>query len=103
MPEAVRILRLFHVMERLWSIAHCFFREGSKDATEYVRMKLWPILSEKAGRVIGGMRQKGTKSRLKGSRQKTLQAALAYLENNKDSMRYNEYHEMGYPIGSGVV
>jgi len=102
-PEAVKILDLFHVMERLWDIAHCFFREGSKDAAEYVRMKLQAILSGKVGRVIGGMRQKGTKSGLKGARQKALQAALAYLENNKDSMRYNEYLEMGYPIGSGVV
>ena len=103
LPEAVMILDLFHVMERLWDIAHCFFPEGSKEVAEYVRVKLQAILSGKAGRAIGGMRQKGTKSRLKGAKQKIFQAALTYLENNKQAMRYDVYLEMGYPIASGVV
>ena len=34
--EAVGILDLFHVLERLWAVAHCFHREGSEAAEEFV-------------------------------------------------------------------
>ena len=31
-PEAVGVLDLFHVLERLWAVAHCFHKEGSDEA-----------------------------------------------------------------------
>ena len=40
---------------------------------------------------------------LRGSKKKQLQAAVTYLENNRDCMQYDYYLELGYPIGSGVV
>src|SRR3954453_4177845 len=33
-PEAVGVLDLFHVLERLWAVAHCFHSEGSDEAKE---------------------------------------------------------------------
>ena len=32
-----------------------------------------------------------------------LEEHLAYFENNRDRMKYDEYLEQGFPIGSGVV
>ncbi len=32
-----------------------------------------------------------------------LEEHLGYFENNRDRMKYDEYLEQGYPIGSGVV
>jgi hypothetical protein len=55
------------------------------------------------GGVLGGLRQMGTKHRLKGSKARTLAVVANYLENNKDFMHYDEYLAAGYPIGSGVA
>lgn len=99
----VGILDLFHVMERLWGVAHCFHREGSSEAEEFVTKRLRMLLEGRVGRVIGGFRQMLTKHALTGSRRKTVQDAIRYYENNRQHMRYDEYLAAGYPIGSGVA
>jgi hypothetical protein len=102
-PEAVGILDLFHVMERLWTAAHCFHAEGSDEAEEFVAERLRGLLEGRVGYVIGGLRQRLTKHQLTGSRRKTLDSVITYLENNREHMRYDEYLKAGYPIGSGVA
>ncbi len=102
-PEAVGILDLFHVMERLWTAAHCFHAEGSDAAEGFVADRLRGLLEGRVGHVIGGLRQRLTKHQLNGSRRKTLLSAIGYLENNREQMRYDEYLKAGYPIGSGVA
>jgi hypothetical protein len=102
-PEAVGILDLFHVMERLWTAAHCFHAEGSDEAEDFVADRLRGLLEGRVGRVIGGLRQRSTKRHLSGSRRQTLNSVLTYLENNREQMRYDAYLKAGYPIGSGVA
>jgi hypothetical protein len=102
-PEAVGILDLFHVMERLWTAAHCFHAEGSDEAEDFVADRLRGLLEGRVGRVIGGLRQRSTKHHLSGSRRKTLNSVISYLENNREQMRYDAYLKAGYPIGSGVA
>jgi hypothetical protein len=102
-PEAVGVLDLFHVLERLWTAAHCFHREGSDEAEQFVEDRLRGLLEGRVGYVIGGLRQRLTKHGLTGSRRKTLEATITYLENNREQMRYDEYIAAGYPIGSGVA
>ena len=99
----VCILDLYHMLERLWQAAHCFFAENSPEAEAFVSQRLERILLGEAGRVIGGLRQMGTKQKLKGAKRKQLDAALRYLENNRKFMRYDEYLAAGYPIGSGIA
>jgi hypothetical protein len=102
-PEAVGILDLFHVMERLWTAAPCFHAEGSDEAEDFVADRLRGLLEGRVGRVIGGLRQRSTKHHLSGSRRKTLDSVITYLENNREQMRYDVYLKAGYPIGSGVA
>jgi hypothetical protein len=102
-PEAVGILDLFHVLERLWAVAHCFNREGSKVARQFVEQRLRDLLQGRVGSVVGGLRQRLTKGRLSGPRRKGVESALEYLENNREHMKYDEYLAAGYPIGSGVA
>jgi hypothetical protein len=101
--EAVGVLDLFHVLERLWTAAHCFHREGSDEAERFVEDRLRGLLEGRVGYVIGGLRQRLTKRGLNGSRRKALESAITYLENNREHMRYDEYIAAGYPIGSGVA
>jgi hypothetical protein len=101
--EAVGVLDLFHVLERLWAAAHCFHREGSDEAERFVEDRLRGLLEGRVGHVIGGLRQRLTKHGLTGSRRQTLESVITYLENNREHMRYDEYIAAGYPIGSGVA
>jgi hypothetical protein len=102
-PEAVGVLDLFHVLERIWTAAHCFHREGSDAAERFVEDRLRGLLEGRVGYVIGGLRQRLTKHELTGSRRTTLESVITYLENNREHLRYDEYIAAGYPIGSGVA
>jgi hypothetical protein len=102
-PEAVGILDLFHVLERLWAVAHCFHTEGSEEVKQFVEERLRDLLQGRVGYVIAGLRRRLTRSKLRGSKRKVVKAAVEYLANNRAHMRYDEYLAAGYPIGSGVA
>jgi hypothetical protein len=102
-PEAVGVLDLFHVLERLWAVAHCFHKEGSDEAKGFVEQRLRDLLQGRVGYVIGGLRRRLKAGKLSGQRRQVVRSALEYLGNNKAHMRYDEYLAAGYPIGSGVA
>jgi len=101
--NAVCVLDIFHVLERLWSAAHCFCAEGSEKAQAFVTERLRRILEGHVGRVIGGLKQMATKHKLGKTRRERLSAVIGYLHRNRRFMRYDEYLGNGYPIGSGVA
>jgi hypothetical protein len=103
LPRAIGILDLFHVLERLWAVAHCFHREGTPEVQQFVSHRLRMLLEGKVGYVIGGLRRLRDQHELRGEKQRTVDAAIHYYENNRDHMRYDEYLAAGYPIGSGVA
>lgn len=102
-PEAVGILDLFHVLERLWAVAHCFHTEGSDGAKQFVEYRLRDLLQGRVGYVISGLRHRLRTETLSGQRRQVIRAAVEYLDNNREHMRYDEYLTAGYPIGSGVA
>jgi hypothetical protein len=101
--KVVEILDLLHVTPRLWEAAYLFHREGSEEAASFVRNRLLRMLRGEAGYVIGGLRQMGTKHRLRGHRLAKLHTVCNYLRKNLARMRYDEYLAAGYPIASGVI
>ena len=106
LPEnVICILDLFHVMERLWKVAWCFFDEASqkREAHQWVEERLRRLLEGKADSVVRGLRYQSTQRGLRGSKRKTVQDAAEYFERNRRRMKYDEYLAQGYPIGSGVV
>jgi hypothetical protein len=102
-PEAVGVLDLFHVLERLWAVAHCFHAEGSDGARRYVEERLRDLLQGRVGYVIAGLRRRLNGGKLSGPKRKVVKSAVEYLANNREHMRYDEYLASGYPIGSGVA
>ena len=46
-PRAVCIVDIFHVIEKLWEIAYCFHKQGSRDAEDYVTHLLEQLLNGK--------------------------------------------------------
>jgi hypothetical protein len=103
LPEAVGVLDLFHVLERLWKAAHVFHAEGSPAAGKFVTDRLRMLLEGRVGGVLGGLRQMLAKHALSGSRRQALASVIGYFENNRPHMQYDQYLAAGYPIGSGVA
>jgi hypothetical protein len=106
LPEnTVCILDLFHVMERLWKVAWCFFEEKTekREAHQWVEERLKRLLEGKVDSVIRGMRYQATQRGLKGQKRKPVRDAAEYFGRNRDRMKYDEYLAAGYPVGSGVV
>jgi hypothetical protein len=106
LPEgAICILDLFHVLERLWKVAWCFFDEATQkpEAQGWVEKELRMLLEGKVRYVVSGLRQMMTKRELKGTRRKTVREVTGYFERNRARMKYDAYLAAGYPIGSGVV
>jgi len=101
--RAVPILDLFHVNERLWTAAHCFHRETSPEAEQFVERYLRMLLEGKVDSVIRSFRQLLVTRNLAGEKRQRLQATITYYDNNREHMRYDVYLAAGYPIGSGVA
>ena len=103
--NTICILDLFHVLERLWKVAWCFFEEKAqkRQAHQWVEERLRRLLEGKVDAVVRGMRYQATQRGLKGQERKTVRGAAEYFERNRDRMKYDEYLAAGYPIGSGVV
>ena len=104
-PRAVGILDLFHVLKRLWAVAEAVHPKAPLAAEDFVTHHLRMLLEGKVGYVIRNFRQwkKKQRSRLRGPAKKQVEAAITYLENNREHMRYDEYLSAGYPIASGVI
>jgi hypothetical protein len=101
--NTVDILDLMHAIPRLWTAAHVFHSEGSKEASAFVRERLHRVLNGEVAAVVHGLRYQGTVRGLKGANRQRLRKACAFLKANEHRMRYNEYLKAGYPIATGVI
>lgn len=102
LKKAVCIVDVFHVIEYLWDAAYCFHEKHSRDAEKMVEHYLTMLLDGKISHIIGSLQRKRADLKT-ADKQKKLDRVLTYLRNNKHYMRYDEYLQKGYPIGSGVV
>jgi hypothetical protein len=101
--NTTNILDLLHVTPRLWQAAHVFHKEKTPGAEQFVRERLLKVLQGNGELVVRGLREMATKRHVTGNKKKTLSKVCAYLENNRERMRYDEYLAKGYPIASGVI
>lgn len=102
-PRAVGVLDIFHVLERLWQVAHACHGEGTREAEGQVDRHLRLVLEGKVAYIIGLYKRRLGQHRLKDNQAKTMRETITYLENNKQYMKYDEYLAAGYPIGTGVA
>lgn len=102
-PRATGVLDIFHVMERLWKVAHAFHGEGSRAAELQVDRHLRLLLEGKVSCLIGLYKRLLDQHKPKGEKAKTIQGTITYFDNNKQYMKYHDYIAAGYPIGTGVV
>jgi hypothetical protein len=97
------VLDLMHALEYLWKAAYCFHKEGSPEATAWVRERALRMLRGEVSQVVKGIGKSATAKRFRGPKRNTVDASRAYLYRNRHRMRYHEYLRDGLPIASGAV
>lgn len=103
LPDATLVLDFQHVLEKLWGAAYAFHKEGSQEASSWVRERATRLLRGEVSYVIQAMNQSATKRKLGGQKLKALKAATSYFYRNRGYMRYHDYLQKGWPITTGVV
>ena len=101
--DYVGVLDLYHVMEKLWDLSHCFHPEESHEAKELVTLCLEMLLGGNILGCVEFMKGSSRNKKLSKSRKKTINGVIKYFERNAKNMQYERYLAMGIPIGSGNV
>jgi len=95
-PQAVHIVDLFHAYEHLTALAQILWGQEAKAP------KAWRERLE-AGDIGRLVRQVGKQLPASAPSKKSMLKQLRYFENNAPQMRYAEYRERKFFVGSGVV
>jgi hypothetical protein len=95
-PQAVHIVDLFHAYEHLTALAQILWGQEAKAP------KAWRDCLE-AGDITRLLRQAGKKLPTSAPSKKSMLTQLGYFENNGPQMRYAEYRQKKFFVGSGVV
>jgi hypothetical protein len=95
-PEAIHIVDLFHAYEHLTAIAQLRWGPEAKAP------KVWRDLLE-AGEIVRLVRKAGKQLPTSAKGKKSMLKSLGYFENNAAQMRYAEFREADFFVGSGVV
>ena len=95
-PQAVHIVDLFHAYEHLTTMAQILWGPEAKAP------KTWRDWLE-AGNIRRLLRQVGKQLPASALGKKSMLKQLRYFENNAPQMRYAEYREKKFFVGSGVV
>ncbi len=101
--KTIEILDLLHATPRIWDAAHLFYGRDEKQALSFVYDRVLRLLKGEVNAVVSGLRQMGTKRKLRGKKREQLAKMCGYLENNAHRMRYDVSLAAGYPIASGVI
>ena len=95
-PGAVHIVDLFHAYEHLTAIAQILWGQQAKAP------KAWRDRLE-AGDIDRLVRQAGQRLPPRAPSKKAMLKQLRYFEKNASQMRYADYREKKFFVGSGVV
>jgi len=106
-PDAVRILDFSHAAGYLASAAQAAYGEGTPDALSWYEAERHRLRHETPEVVLDAVRCLRDDTAGQGNGRPaavaTITGSLAYLEKRSEQMRYAQFAEAGYPIGSGMV
>lgn len=99
-PGATQIVDLYHAREHVSNLCKLLFAPNDQQV-EHHRLRWWHDLD--AGAVEKILREAALHLPEDSSQLKTARKELAYLEKNKERMRYARFRKRGLFIGSGVI
>lgn len=98
--RCVEILDWWHAVERLWTIAHLHLGTASDEAAAWVTVQKQRLSQSRLRDVFAAVRRLYPRS---VPLPDAVRQAVVYLFHNRWRMRYREFRQAGYPIGSGSV
>jgi len=96
----VQIIDWWHALQRLWTIAAAVYGEGSADTQAWFRTLQEHLWAGNVRLLLQALRQHWRRGKEMSDE---LRQAVGYLYRHRHRMRYGEYRQQGYPIGSGSV
>lgn len=106
-PDAVRILDFSHAAGYLASAAQAAYGEGTADARTWYETERHRLRHETPEVVLDAVRRLRDDTAGQGNGRTaavaTINGSLAYLQKRTEQMRYAQFADAGYPIGSGMV
>jgi hypothetical protein len=94
------IIDWWHALQRVWAIASAVYGEGSADTGSWFRTLQEYLWAGDVRLLLHALRQQWRRGK---EMPDELRQAVGYLYRHRQRMRYKEYRQRGYPIGSGTV
>lgn len=100
-PQAVQLVDLWHVLERLYTVAEARFgSRTSAPAKGWVNQMRGHLEANLVGTVIGELERWEPQ---RPAHRELREEQLTFFENNRRRMRYQTYLAQGYMVGSGSI
>lgn len=106
-PNAILTLDVRHAQERLWKMGRLFHEEGSQELQQWVEPLNALLLAGRVDALVKRLRNilKSIPKRGPNTKNKreTLEKQIAYFEERREIMRYDEYHREDLVLATGVI
>jgi len=99
--RATFIIDWYHASEHVWACGKKLFGEGTKQAEDWVDVRLGWLADGYTKRLLDDLRSVAKKYR--GDKKKAIKDLSDYIKTNEQAMRYDVFRAKGYDIGSGAV
>jgi hypothetical protein len=100
-PQAEQIVDWYHAVEHLYKAAHLLHGEHTDQARRWATMLKTDLYQGHAARIARDLEQ--ATHQFSGDRAEALRSEATFFRNHQRRMRYLEYRENGWPIGSGSI
>lgn len=100
-PEAEQIVDWYHALQHLYAAAAALYGEANDKAKLWVEARSIDLFQGHAARIANLLDKLAAQHT--SERAKKLHEEAGFFRNNQRRMRYLEYREDGWPIGSGSI
>ena len=94
-PGARQIVDIWHAMEHLWAVGRAVYGAETALCKAWSKKVCAALSDGRLDDVAAALRKLGNNDEAR--------RCIAYVENNRDRMRYPEFRAAGLPVGSGMV
>jgi hypothetical protein len=99
-PQAVQIVDFFHALEKLSEVARSHWAEGAPAAQAWMESCKKTLHEGRIAHLVRMLKDLPVKRR---DIREMVRKAIAYFQENRHRMRYDQFRAKGYFVGSGVI
>jgi hypothetical protein len=103
LPGYTLVLDIIHAVEYLWDAANAVLGERHPERTAWVRGHLLALLRGQTDEVVTALTTLADEPTRSATQRTAITATIRYYRRNAPYMRYDQYLERGWPIGTGVI